>query len=128
MRPPRRVVHPNVPYDELLPLLSQYTAGLQAYWLTGVRESSAAYVHTCRPNKLWDYLAAGIPTIGYQGGPGMKVYAGKWGVVLRGLERGAIAGLQLPEIPDSLRFAETIEADLPRVRAFMASVWMRAAA
>lgn len=61
---------------------SQYQAGLQIFNVDGVPDKSLKYSQMCRPNKLWNYLASGIPTIGYNGGNGMSIYDGKWGIVI----------------------------------------------
>jgi len=86
-------VHENLPYKALLREMSQYTAGLHSYNKEGVKEKAFDYTQTCRPNKLWDYLAAGIPTIGYQGGNGMKIYNKKWGLVINDLEEKTLKKL-----------------------------------
>ena len=90
-------IHENLSYKHLLREMSQYTAGLHAYNKTGVEEKAFGYTQTCRGNKIWDYLAAGIPTIGYNGGKGMDIYKGKWGVIIDDLK-----GSTLKKIPGRL--------------------------
>ncbi|MFW5793856.1 MAG: hypothetical protein ACOCWC_06185, partial [Bacteroidota bacterium] len=80
-------VHNKKPYKELLKEISQYWAGLHAYNKKDVPEKAYTYTQACRGNKIYDYLAAGIPTIGYQGGKGMDIYRNKWGVVIRSLSK-----------------------------------------
>jgi len=86
-------VHENLPYNSLLQEMSRYTAGLHSYNQEGVPEDAYGYTQVCKGNKLWDYLAAGIPTIGYQGGNGMKIYNKKWGLVINDLEEKTLKKL-----------------------------------
>lgn len=79
------VVHDQVPHTELPREMSRYTAGLQAYADERCDPLALAYTKTCRPNKTWDYLAAGIPTIGFNAGNTSALYDGKWGIVLDSL-------------------------------------------
>lgn len=88
-------IHENYSYKMLLQEMSQYTAGLHSYNKEGVEEKAFDYTQVCRGNKIWDYLAAGIPTIGYQGGKGMKIYKRKWGVVIKDLEKETLK--RIPE-------------------------------
>lgn len=110
------IVHEKIPYSELLREMSQYTAGFQGYNKEGVPEQAYNYTQTCRPNKLWDYLAAGIPTIGYQGGRGMDIYRNKWGMVIKNLSKENLS--KLPErlkkikITDEMRYENTMDNDL----------------
>jgi hypothetical protein len=76
--------------DALYRHMARCTVGLQSYAPYGTK-GSKAYVETCRPNKLWEYLASGIPTLGVNGGRGMAVYDGKWGIAAKGTSRKAIA-------------------------------------
>lgn len=112
-------VHDPVSQRALYRELSQYTVGLQAYADGGARE----YPATCRPNKLWEYLAAGIPTLGYNSGAMMDIYDGRWGCVaksLAGLPRAAAKAARMP-IPDYLRREQTIDGDLDAFR-FVAEI------
>lgn len=108
------VVHEPVAQNALYRELSQYTVGFQGYAETGPQ----CYVKGCRPNKLWEYLAAGIPTVGYNTGDGAAIYAGKWGTVARTLKSlpGAAERASKMEIPDELRRAEIIDNDLASFR------------
>ena len=65
---------------DLFKELSQYTAGLQGF---GIVNGSFEYAKTCRPNKIWNYLAGNIPTIGINPGNGIELYEGKWGYELK---------------------------------------------
>lgn len=105
------IVHGSLPYSTLLAEISQYTAGLQSYNRESVPEIAYKYTQLCRPNKLWDYLAAGIPTIGFQGGNGMEIYRDKWGVVVDNLNKETLRGLDknLPKITDEMRFKENMD-------------------
>ena len=112
------VIHEKIPYGALLQEMSQYTAGLHSYNKIGVPKIAFDYTQTCRPNKLWDYLAAGIPTIGYQGGNGMKIYNGKWGIVIDDLEPETLN--KIPErldkikISKRMRYSNVIDRDIEK--------------
>jgi hypothetical protein len=107
------VPHTWVPYWALLKEMSQYTAGLQAYTKEGVNTKAFEYTQTCRPNKTWDYLAAGIPTIGLNAGNCAKIYQeGGWGITIPDTERKTLENIELPSFPESLRFEHTMDGDI----------------
>ncbi|RLC34720.1 MAG: hypothetical protein DRZ76_02150 [Candidatus Nealsonbacteria bacterium] len=114
------IIHRNKPYKELLKEMSQYTAGLHSYNKEGVPEKAYNYTQTCRGNKIWDYLAAGIPTIGYQAGNGMKIYEGKWGIVIKDLKSETIKGipkrLAKIKITKRMRKSNTVDRDLKKYK------------
>lgn len=111
------ITHNYVPYTELLKEMSQYTAGLQSYNKEGVPEKAYAYTQQCRPNKTWDYLAAGIATIGFQAGSAAELYDGKWGVKINDLKPKTLKGLakMLPIITEDMRRSEVMEHDMYKV-------------
>ena len=80
------IPHSWVPGNKIYEEMSQYTAGLHAYNCINTPEAAFQYAQLCRPNKLYDYLASGIPTIGFQGGNGMEIYRDKWGIIIDDLE------------------------------------------
>lgn len=94
--------------------LSQYTAGYQGYNKIGVSQKVYNYAMTCRPNKLWEYLASGIPTIGFQGGNGMKIYDGKWGVALNSLDQ--LDGITLPTITKEMQHEQVMDNDVSKLK------------
>ena len=101
-------VHKQVSQSDLYRELSQYTVGFQGYAETGPQ----CYVKGCRPNKLWEYLAAGIPTVGYNTGDGSKIYQGKWGTIARSLEALPAAAHRAAKIDvSSWRNSEVIDND-----------------
>ena len=105
-------LHKNLSYNSLLQQMSQYTAGLQAYAKEGVRDRTFNYTQTCRPNKVWDYLAAGIPTIGLYHGNCAKIYLdGGWGITVTDTKQSTLENIELPSFPDSLRFEQVMEND-----------------
>jgi hypothetical protein len=112
------IEHVPMPYTQLLREMSQYTAGFVGYNSTDVPKAAFAYTQACRPNKTWDYLAAGIPTIGFQCGSTGALFDGKWGVVLKSLDEEP----ELPEITRELRESQTMDQDLPKFQEVMA--WM----
>lgn len=124
------VVHPPVPHAELARETSQYAAGLHGYEHQGVPELAARYCDTCRPNKTWDYLAAGIPTICVNGGNSAKlVEGGGWGVSLEGLDLEQLARVELarlPQITEAMRAAQIIDADAERLYALVDGALARA--
>jgi hypothetical protein len=100
-------------YPVLLQEMSQYTAGLQAYCREGVKPRAFAYTQTCRPNKTWDYLAAGIPTIGLYAGNCAKIYQeGGWGIVIPDTERSTLENIELPTFPPDERFKQVMDDDI----------------
>ena len=80
------ILHEWVPCQLLYQELSQYTAGFQGFNSINTPETSLRFAQACRPNKIYDYLASGIPTIGYNGKNGMEIYRDKWGIVIDDLE------------------------------------------
>lgn len=114
------VIHDRVSMSDLYKEISKYTAGFQCYNDIGTNKASFRYALTCRPNKLWEYLGAGIPTIGYLGGNGMEIYNGKWGVVLKDLS--GMEGIQLPVITREMQEEQVIEQDIPMVKEFVDKV------
>lgn len=97
--------------------LSQYTAGLHGYNTDSPPACALDYAFHCMPNKCWEYLAAGIPTIGVNSGKSGAVFDGKWGVVKpEGADlRDWLEGLELPEITDEMRYAQTMDQDAPKL-------------
>lgn len=81
-------IHKHVHPDKLLQEISQYTAGFQGFCLTPdyVNPENIAYATAARPNKTYEYLSAGIPTVGYMTGNASDVYDDKWGILLDSLE------------------------------------------
>ena len=80
-------LHEWIPGDKIYEEMSQYTAGIQANNDVNTPERAFRYSQSTRPNKIYDYLASGIPTIGYQGGKrAMEIYNNKWGIVIDDLE------------------------------------------
>ena len=108
------IFHKPVKHENLFKEMSRYQAGFQGYGLCESNSIPYKYAMMCRPNKLWDYLGAGIPTIGYNTGRGGEIYDGKWGVVLDNLDSKSIEELpeRLPCITMDLRRSQTIDSDL----------------
>jgi hypothetical protein len=117
------ICHTPAAQADLYREMSQYTAGFHGYNVIGVPASAVDYCMGCRPNKTWEYLAAGIPTIGVNSGNSGNLFGGKWGLVcppqsdlltwIKGVEH------RLPVITDEMRFAETIEQDIPKLKALL---------
>lgn len=107
-------VHDPVNARTMYQVLSQYAVGFHGWGETGGQE----FVHSCRPNKAWDYLGAGIPTIGFNAGPIGDIYAeGGWGVRVEDYDSVAEAleaAVRL-DITDELRLSQVIENDMIRV-------------
>lgn len=108
------VVHKQVTQDELYRELSRYKVGFHGYALTGPQE----YVHTCRPNKCWEYLAAGIPTLSFNPGNSRKCFEDKWGIVADSLDDlvdTADLALDIKILPTA-RWSEVIDNDIAAFR------------
>lgn len=114
------ITHEKLPYGKLLREMSQYTAGLHSYNKIDTLKLSYEYTQACRPNKIWDYLAAGIPTIGYQGGRGMKIYKGKWGIIIDDIEIKTLEELpkrlEKIKISNQMRYGNVIDRDIGKFR------------
>ena len=111
-------MHPKYPEGkELFRELSQFTAGLQGF---NFQEDSFEYARICRPNKIWNYLAAGIPTIGFNPGNGIELYRDKWGVELKDINQ--INEINLENLPISqYRRQEVIEIQQNELKTFIQS-------
>ncbi len=103
------IIHNWIPGDKIYQEMSQYTAGLHAYNRIDTPEMAFKYTQLCRPNKLYDYLASGIPTIGYQGGNGMEIYRDKWGIVIDDLEPETLAAI--PERLKKIKITKKMRND-----------------
>jgi hypothetical protein len=124
------VIHPFVEHRDLYRELSQFTASFHGYNAEGVPARAFAYTQTCRPNKTWDGLGAGIPTISFQGGnSGRVLEQGGWGICLRDLSDEELARCEpelLPAIDPEARAREVLEADEPAFRAWVEAAMRRA--
>ena len=100
---------------DLFQQLSQYTAGIQGFHLVG---SSFDYAKTCRPNKIWNYLASGIPTIGINPGNGIELYQDKWGYELKNLDDIETLDFSKLDIA-KYRAEEVIESQADEIRKFI---------
>lgn len=113
------IYHPR--FDEGKPLyqqISQFQLGLQGFELVG---ESFNYAKTCRPNKIWNYLAGGIPTIGINPGHGIELYEGKWGKELKDI--GEINNITWKDLDiERWRREEVIENQLEEVRTFFSDM------
>lgn len=106
-----RVAEGKLLYQEL----SRYTAGIQGF--ANINESYE-YAKTCRPNKIWNYLAAGIPTIGVNPGNGIELFEGKWGYELKDLSK--INQLDFTKLNlDKYRGEEIIEQQEDELKEFI---------
>lgn len=108
------IVHPPVEQGSLYREISQYQAGFQGY----APYASQEYVYACRPNKLWEMLAAGIPTFGFNTGPAARIYDRKWGYVAKSLKDfpAVTERVLAMEIPDDLRRREVMDHDIEAFR------------
>ena len=116
------IMHDEVPEDDLPRELSQFSVGIQSYANDDCFPAAFDYCMTCRPNKLWSYLAAGIPTVGFQGGNGTRLYDGSWGMVAHSLdELPAVAGHAAKmKIPEAVRRGQVMDGDEPKFRELVA--------
>jgi hypothetical protein len=118
------VIHKPVPERFLPQELSQYTAGLQIFNTDDAPPSSLRYSRLAWPNKCWLYLSAGIPTVGTNPGfESCSIYEGRWGIVLDGAKELAdLREEDLPAIDESVRRAEVIDGDLPKLASLLSLV------
>jgi len=109
------VVHEWINGGVIYQEMSQYTAGLHSYNKIGTPEKAFDYSQLCRANKIYDYLAAGIPTIGYQGGNGIEIYRDKWGIVIDDLEQETLKAiperLKKIKITKKMRYDNVLEKE-----------------
>ena len=110
--------HPRVPEGiELYRELSQYTAGMQGF---ANHNQAYEYAKTCRPNKIWNYLAGGIPTIGINSGNGAELFEGKWGYELRDVQKINNLDFSLLDLKH-YREKEVIEIQAEELKRFIES-------
>ena len=108
-------VHPTIPANKIYTELSQYTAGLHGYAWKKVPARSMDYALHCMPNKTWEYLAAGIPTVTVNGGPSSRVItSGGWGIEV-GRDLSGLDSLELPSIDPQVRNSQVIDEDIDRL-------------
>ena len=102
------VIHERVSPGDLYRELSQYQAGFHGWGRTGAQ----AFVHACRPNKAWEYLGAGIPTLGFNAGPIGDIYEdGGWGYVHKKSWAATTRKVLGIEIDPLVRRAQVMETD-----------------
>ena len=77
---PLMFIHQRIPHHRLYEEISQYTVGFNGYNnIGGVPKAWCDFAPTCVPNKAFDYMFAGIPTLSYNLGESLK-YALPWTV------------------------------------------------
>ncbi|MBA7550948.1 hypothetical protein ES705_43479 [subsurface metagenome] len=103
------IIHGWISGNKIFQEMSQYTAGFHGYNNIEVPYRAYKYTQLCRANKIYDYLAAGIPTIGYKGGNGMEIYRDKWGIVIDDLEPGTLKAI--PERLEKIKITEEMRND-----------------
>lgn len=111
--------HPGIDQWDLYQELSKYDVGFQGYNTKGVPPSVIDYAFHCKPNKFWEYMGAGIPTLGFQAGLGKRVYHGKWGTVVDSIPRPE--EVEFPEFDETIRKEQTTDQDEERVAALLRS-------
>lgn len=80
--------HARIPHGDLYSELARYDVGFLGYNDLGEPGPSKRfidYAHSSWPNKAFDYMAAGIPTLGYSVGDSEEVVQ-QWGVCINDLE------------------------------------------
>ena len=73
------ILHKKVDHEGLLQELSKYRVGFLGYNDLDVNPVPVAYAKTCLPNKAFDYMMAGVPSLSYNLGYAEK-YVKNWGV------------------------------------------------
>jgi len=98
----------NIPQMDMYKHLSQYELGFHGFNYTDIPELSQFYINQCTPNKTWEYLAAGIPTISYNAGFSSLILNGKWGYSVNNLAE--INSLDFSKLPlEQYREIEVID-------------------
>jgi hypothetical protein len=109
------IFHEKMAFQDLTSEISQYRAGLHVFNRKNTPIKAYNYCQKCVSNKTWDYLAAGIPTIGYHPGVGGDIYDKKWGIVLKSLGKKQLEqlddDLKKIKIDKALIYHETMERD-----------------
>lgn len=108
--------HAPLPYPRLLRDMGRYSAGLLGYPVEHSTKESLWKAQTSRPNKAWDYLAAGIPTICIDAGEDVTrlVVEGGWGVECA-MNTVSSVFERLPTITEEMRQEQVMDADLPKL-------------
>lgn len=77
------VFHKTVPVQDLYSELTQYDVGFAGYNDLGahINRTAVDYATKCLPNKAFDYLFAGIPTLAYNLGYAEK-FTNRWGICI----------------------------------------------
>lgn len=108
------IMHGDIDPRLLYRFMSQFSVGLQGY------AKFTEYLPWCLPNKTWEYLGAGIPTLGFGAlGNSPDIYVpGGWGVVKQDDEswREATHRALSLRITDELRFEQTMDRDIVHFR------------
>lgn len=82
---PNIVLHPRVPHSSLYAEMSKYRVGFAGYNdINDDLKATSQYARTCVPNKAFDYMFAGIPTLAYNLGESEK-FVSQWGVCVDGM-------------------------------------------
>ena len=81
------VFHKTVPMRDLYNELTQYQVGFVGYNDIGenINHTAVDYATKCLPNKAFDYLFAGIPTLAYNLGYAEK-FTSRWGICIHDVE------------------------------------------
>jgi len=106
-------MHEPIEEKDLPREMSQYTAGFLCY-APHAAPRAYAYAHLCLPNKAFQWLGAGIPTLALDAGyAGTVVEEGGWGVQATWKNLGRV---KLPKITEAMRRANVFEHQAPILR------------
>jgi hypothetical protein len=98
----------NIPQNQIYKYLSQFELGFHGFNYNGIPELSKSYINQCTPNKTWEYLASGIPTLSYNAGLSSLILDKKWGYAVNSLSE--IDSLDWSKLPlDYYRGMEIID-------------------
>ena len=107
------IMHDPVLESELPREASQYGAGFLGY-AKHAEPRAYAYAHSCLPNKAFQWLGAGIPTLALDAGyAGQVAEQGGWGVQATWENLGSV---ELPTITEGMRRAHVFEHQEPILR------------
>lgn len=120
------ILHKKVKHEDLFKEISKYQVGFLGYNDIDVKPVPVAYAKTCLPNKAFDYMMAGTPSLSYNLGYAEK-YVRNWGVCCSNVDE-LVEGyykakkLSLAEINKSEFYLENHRATLNKIYELAASM------
>ncbi len=113
---PHCSMHEPIPANEVFKYMSRFPVGFVGY-STGGND----YSITCRPNKIWDYLGAGIPTIALSNVTTPPEFC-QWGMKIDSVEEINDFLSKSYNITREMQILQTIDQDRDRLHEFLKPV------